>query len=137
MDHHPADAAVGGPVMQAAGPVMQAAHRACVIFGVLVLPIVCRTANLSTLVLVLFIYKCGGQGRLSQAWEPLVQRGDDFHFGILAWEAYNKGNDHFLIGVTVRDMYPGLTREEALIGIRSIDSFRAPVRLSCMKSVCQ
>jgi hypothetical protein len=51
MDHHPADAAVGGPVMQAAGPVMQAAHRACVIFCVLVLPIVFRTANLSTLVL--------------------------------------------------------------------------------------
>ena len=67
--------------------------------------------------------------------EPLVQRGDNFNFGILAWETYNKGNDHFLIVVTVRDMYPGLTREEALIGIRNIDSFRAPVRLSCIKFV--
>ena len=41
--------------------------------------------------------------------EPLVQRNDDFHFGMMAWDLYKKGNDRFLIELTVRDKYPGLS----------------------------
>ena len=63
--------------------------------------------------------------------EPLLQRGDDFHFGIMAWAAYKKGNDPFVIEATVRDMHPGLTSEEALIGTRNIDSSVSAVRLKC------
>ena len=63
--------------------------------------------------------------------EPLLQRGDDFHFGIMAWAAYKKGNDPFVIEATVRDMHPGLTSEEALIGTRNIDSSVSAVRLTC------
>ncbi len=63
--------------------------------------------------------------------EPLMQRGDDFHFGIMAWAAYKKGNDPFVIEATVRDMHPGLTSEEALIGTRNIDSSVSAVRLKC------
>ena len=65
--------------------------------------------------------------------EPLVQAHADFHFGMMAWDAYKQGNNRFVIGLTVRDMYPGLTTEEALIGIRNIDSSVALGRLNCMK----
>ena len=63
--------------------------------------------------------------------ESLVQRNDDLQFGMLAWDAYKKGTDPFRIDVTVRDMLPGLTTEEAQIGIRSIDSSVLSVRLKC------
>jgi hypothetical protein len=63
--------------------------------------------------------------------ESLVQRNDDFHFGMLAWDAYKTGTDPFRIEVTVRDMLPGLTTEEAQIGIRNIDSSVISVRLTC------
>ena len=61
--------------------------------------------------------------------EPLVKKNDDFHFGILAWEAYKKDNDPFGIEVTVRDMFPRLTTEEARIGFRSIVSSIALVTM--------
>ena len=32
--------------------------------------------------------------------EPLVQRNDDFHFGMLAWDVYKKGDDRLYIEVT-------------------------------------
>ena len=65
--------------------------------------------------------------------EPLLQRNDDddFHFGVIAWDAYKKGNDRFLIDVTVSDMYPALTSQEALIGSRNIDSSITALRLKC------
>jgi hypothetical protein len=67
--------------------------------------------------------------------EPLVKQNDDFHFGILAWEAYKKDNDPFGIEVTVRDMFPRLTTEEARIGFRNIVSSIASVRLKCGKCI--
>jgi len=63
--------------------------------------------------------------------EPLVQRNDDFHFGMLAWDVYKKGDDRFYIDVTVRDMYHWLTTEEAVIGTRNIDTAVNNVRLNC------
>jgi hypothetical protein len=63
--------------------------------------------------------------------EPLVQRNVNFHFGMMAWDAYKKGNDRFLIDLTVRDKYPGLTNEEALVGALIIDSSVRTVRLNC------
>ena len=63
--------------------------------------------------------------------EPLVQRNDDFHFGMLAWDVYKKGDDRFYIDVTVRDMYRWLTTEEAVIGTRNIDTAVNTVRLNC------
>ncbi len=66
--------------------------------------------------------------------EPLVQRNDDFHFGMLAWDAYKKGKDLFLIDVTVCDMYPALTSQEALIGSRNIDSSLTTLSLKCKAS---
>ena len=62
--------------------------------------------------------------------EPLVQRNDDFHFGMMAWDLYKKGDDRFYIDVTVRDMYNWLTTEEALIGTRN-DTAVNGVRLQC------
>ena len=64
--------------------------------------------------------------------EPLIQQNDDFYFGMLAWDGYKKGQIEE-IGVTVRDMFPGLTTDEARIGIRNIDSSVA--RLKCGKRV--
>ena len=66
--------------------------------------------------------------------EVLVQQNDDFHFGMLAWDGYKKGQIDE-IEVTVREMFPGLTTEEARIGIRNIDSSLASVRLKCGKYV--
>jgi hypothetical protein len=63
--------------------------------------------------------------------EPLVQRNDDFLFGMMAWDTYKNGNDRFCIEVTVCDMYPGLTTKEALVGIRNIDSSVNAVELKC------
>ena len=64
--------------------------------------------------------------------EPLLRRNyDDFHFGMMAWDAYNKSRDRFLIDVTVFDMYPALTSQEALIGSRNIDSSLTTLRLKC------
>ncbi len=63
--------------------------------------------------------------------EPLVQQNDDFHFGMLAWEAYKKGDGPFGIEVTVRDMFPRLATEEARIGMRNIVSSVASIRLKC------
>ena len=63
--------------------------------------------------------------------ESLLQRNDDFHFGMLAWDAYKKGKDRFGIEVAVREMFPGLTTEEARIDIRDIDSSVVSVRLKC------
>ncbi len=54
--------------------------------------------------------------------ESLVQQNNDFHFGMLAWDTYKKGRDPFGIEVGVREIFPGLTTEEARIGIRHIDS---------------
>jgi hypothetical protein len=51
--------------------------------------------------------------------EPLVKQNDDFHFGMMTWDLYKKGDDRFYIDVTVRDMYHWLTTEEALIGTRN------------------
>ena len=64
--------------------------------------------------------------------QPLLQReerNDDFLFGMKAWDLL--GNARFFIEVTVCDVYPGLTTEEALIGIRNMDSSAASVRLKC------
>ena len=47
------------------------------------------------------------------------------------WEAYKQ--DHFEIEVTVRDMHPGLTNEDALIGTRRINSAVNTVQLKCAK----
>ena len=66
--------------------------------------------------------------------EPLL-RNDDFHFGRMAWDAYKKGNGPFVMEMTVRDMYPALTSEEALIGARKIDSSTSTVRLKCAQCV--
>jgi hypothetical protein len=63
--------------------------------------------------------------------EPLVQRNDDFHFGMMAWDLYKKGDDLFYIDVMVRDMYHGLTTEEALIGTTNIDTVVNRIRLQC------
>jgi hypothetical protein len=66
--------------------------------------------------------------------EPLLQReerNDDFLFGMKTWNLYKKGNARFVIEVTVCDVHPGLTTEEALIGIRNMDSTAASVRLKC------
>jgi hypothetical protein len=66
--------------------------------------------------------------------EPLLQRegrNHDFLFGMKAWNLYKKGNARFVIEVTVCDVHPGLTTEEALIGIRNMDSTAASVRLKC------
>ena len=61
--------------------------------------------------------------------ESLLRRRDDFHFGIMTWDTYKKGNDPFVIEVTVRDMHPGMTSEESLIGNRNIDSSVSTVHL--------
>jgi hypothetical protein len=66
--------------------------------------------------------------------EPLVQQNDDFNFGMLAWDGYKNGQIEE-IEVTVRDMFPGLTTDEARIGIRNIDASVASVRLKCGKRV--
>ena len=58
--------------------------------------------------------------------EPLVQRNDDFHFGMMAWDLYKKGDDRFYIDVMVRDR----TAEGALIGTRN-DTAVNGVRLQC------
>ena len=63
--------------------------------------------------------------------EPLVQRNDDFHFGMMAWDLYKKGDDRSYIDVTVRDMYHWLTTEEALIGTTNIDTVVNRIRLQC------
>jgi hypothetical protein len=63
--------------------------------------------------------------------EPLVQRNDDSHFGMMAWDLYKKGDDRSYIDVTVRDMYHWLTTEEALIGTRNIGTDVNRVRLKC------
>jgi hypothetical protein len=65
--------------------------------------------------------------------EALMQRNDEFSFGMMAWDAYKKGDDRFWIDVTVCDMYPGLTTEEALIGTRNIDSDVKTIRLKCVE----
>ncbi len=65
--------------------------------------------------------------------EPLMQRNDEFPFGMMAWDAYKKGDDRFWIDVTVCDKYPGLTTEEALIGTRNMDSHVKTVRLKCVE----
>jgi hypothetical protein len=64
--------------------------------------------------------------------EPLLPRYDDFRFGMMAWDAYKK-DERFLIEVTVRDMYPGLTTEESLIGSRNIDSSVNTVPCKCVE----
>jgi hypothetical protein len=62
--------------------------------------------------------------------EALMQRNDSLHS---VWDVYKKGNDRILINVKVRDMYPGLTAEEALIGMRNIDSYVNKVQLKCVQ----
>jgi hypothetical protein len=73
--------------------------------------------------------------------EPLLRNDGGFHFGRMAWDAYKKGNDPFVMEVTVRDMYPALTSKEALVGARKIsfdsstDSSTSTVRLKCAQCV--
>jgi hypothetical protein len=66
--------------------------------------------------------------------EPLL-RNDGSHFGRMAWDAYKKGNDPFVMEVTVRDMHPALTSEKSLVGARKIDSSTSTVRLKCTQCV--
>jgi hypothetical protein len=49
-----------------------------------------------------------------------IMAWDAYYFGIMAWKAYKKNCRNLLIEVMVSDMYPGLTREESLIGIRRV-----------------
>jgi FkbM family methyltransferase len=58
--------------------------------------------------------------------EPLVQ------LGVMVLDTYN--NNRFFVDVTVRDMHPALTTEEALIGARHIDSSVNTVRLKCVEN---
>jgi hypothetical protein len=62
--------------------------------------------------------------------EALMQRNGSLHS---VWDAYKKGNDRILIHVKVREMYPGLIAEEALIGMRNIDSYVNNVQLKCVQ----
>jgi hypothetical protein len=47
------------------------------------------------------------------------------------WDACIPKQDPFVIEVTVRDLHPGLTSEEALIGARHVDSAVNTVRVHC------
>jgi hypothetical protein len=47
------------------------------------------------------------------------------------WDTYIPQKDAFEIEVTVRDMHPGLTSEEALIGTRRVNSAVNTVRVRC------
>ena len=58
-------------------------------------------------------------------------RKDDFHFGMMVWDTYRKGDDRFFIEVALRDMYPGLTTEESLLGRRHVDSSVNSLRVHC------
>ena len=49
------------------------------------------------------------------------------------WETYTPKQDRVEIEGTVRDMHPGLTSEDALIGARRINSAVNTVRLTCAK----
>ncbi len=69
--------------------------------------------------------------------EPLLQPNADFPFAMLAWDVYQQGNDRFVIEVKVSDTYPSLTSEEALLGIRHIDSSVNSVRLKCAEQSIQ
>ncbi len=47
------------------------------------------------------------------------------------WDTYIPQKDAFVAEVTVRDMHPGLTSEEALIGTRRLNSVVNTARLRC------
>jgi hypothetical protein len=49
------------------------------------------------------------------------------------WDAHIVQEESFFVEVTVRDKHPGLTREEALIGTRRINSAVNTVQLKCAK----
>jgi hypothetical protein len=76
---------------------------------------------------------------LTHTWKLVVTNDTDSYtlrqplqqMGPMVWDAYKKGNQRFFIDVTVCDMYPGLTTEEALVGIRRVDSSVNTVRLTC------
>ncbi len=48
-----------------------------------------------------------------------------------AWDAYTPHGDPFFVEVTVRDMHPGLTSEDALIGARRMNSALNAVGVRC------
>jgi hypothetical protein len=47
------------------------------------------------------------------------------------WDAYTRKTNPFQIEVRVCDMHPGLTSEEAIVGIRRLDSAANTVRVRC------
>jgi hypothetical protein len=47
------------------------------------------------------------------------------------WNQYSPQREHFSMEVTLRDMHPGLTSEDALIGTRRLNSVVNTVRVRC------
>jgi beta-1,4-mannosyl-glycoprotein beta-1,4-N-acetylglucosaminyltransferase len=66
-----------------------------------------------------------------QPLSPISQRQRDLNIDTSVWDAYIQKKARFVIEVTVRDLHPGLTSEESLIGTRNMNS--AAFRLKCVE----
>jgi hypothetical protein len=60
---------------------------------------------------------------------PTSQKGRGVNMNTSVWDACIPKKDPFVIGVTVRDLHPGLTSEDALVGIRNMNSAVNSVRV--------
>jgi hypothetical protein len=60
-----------------------------------------------------------------------IQKTRAFNMDTSVWDAHILQEESFFVEVTVRDMHLGLTREEALIGTRRINSDVNAVRVQC------
>jgi hypothetical protein len=60
-----------------------------------------------------------------------IQKTRAFNMNTSVWDAHILQEESFFVEVTVRDKHPGLTREEALIGTRRLNSAVNNVRVHC------
>jgi hypothetical protein len=65
---------------------------------------------------------------------PISQKTRSLNIDTSVWDACIPTKDLFVIEVTVRDLHPGLTSEEALIGTRNMNSAVNSVRVHCTDS---